>query len=75
MTGDQNSFDLMVVSTVRALLDGYYNEFLYHGEDVIKIPSFVDYAYVWLGKYQVDPKTRKIQSYDTENDEDNQRLW
>lgn len=41
----------MVVSTVRALLDGYYNEFLYHGEDVIKIPSFVDYAYVWLGKY------------------------
>lgn len=34
MTGDQNSFDFLVVATVRAILDGYYSEFLYHGADV-----------------------------------------
>ena len=71
MTGDQNSFDFMVVSTVRAIFDGYYNEFLYHGAEVGSIPSFVDYVFAWLGLYEVDQKTRKVKNYDTQNDEDN----
>ena len=75
MTGEENSFDFMVISVLRGILDSYYCEFVYNGENVRENPQFVDYAYYWLGKYKVDEETRKIVSYEAHNDEDNNRLW
>ena len=76
MTGDNSSsFDFMVISSLRAILDGYYSEFVYNGQDVLNTPSFSEFAFYWLGKYKIDEHTRKICFYDVHNDEDNNRLW
>jgi hypothetical protein len=76
MTGDtKSSFDFLVISSLRAILDSYYCEFMYNGQDILNTPTFSEYVYYWLGKYKIDEVSRKIKTYQVHNDEDNNRLW
>ena len=73
--GSSKSFDFLLLATLRAILDSKYQDFAYNGTNLMNNSRFPDYVYSWLGEFTVDVKTRKIDRYEQNNDEDNNRLW
>ena len=48
------------LTTVRAILDCKFNDFL--TEDLTKTSSLPTFTYAWLSKYKINRKQKKIQS-------------
>jgi len=51
------------IATLRGIFDSKYNEFLY-ADNYTQISRFPDFVYSWLGKFIIDPITRKIRTAD-----------
>ena len=55
-------FDLESLTTVRAILDCKYNEFLLNPDDWRTFSKFPDFVNAWLGKFYVDSVTKHVRT-------------
>lgn len=70
----KRAFDTRLILKIRAILDAKYYEYLYKSSNPESVQNFAEYAWWWLGEYDINKTTSQVIQNKSSLDEDYFRL-